>query len=138
MKILRTAINEHFIEEDGLHVIRVLEGVHIDIETMKEDHRQSIAFTGGQKMFALYDSRNFFTITDEARSYVQSGITDQYRHATAVIANSPGMRLLVNFFIRFNKPKTPFRMFGDESSAREWLYALREKQAQESRDTAKT
>ena len=50
----------------------------------------------------------------------------KYRYADAFIVNSLPMRLLVNFYISFNKPKIPTKMFNNPESAREWIYTLKQ------------
>jgi len=43
------------------------------------------------------------------------------KHTTAVIINSLGNRILVNFYIKFNKPETTLKMFSSKGSAVDWL-----------------
>ncbi len=124
--LVRTKINEKFVDEEGILRIKVIEGAHMDLQSMKEDAAANIELMGDKKALALFDSRVFFTIEKDARDYVKSGIVDPTRIATAVLTDKLGVRLLVNFFIRFNKPTTPMKMFGDEESALKWLRQFRE------------
>lgn len=124
-EVIRTRINEKYVDREGFLRIKVIEGVHIDLPSLKEDAAVNMVLTNNKKTLALYDSRAFFTIDQDARDYVKSGITDPTRLATAVLINQLGTRLLVNFFIRFNKPRTPMRLFTCEDNALKWLRELK-------------
>ncbi|MCA9567990.1 MAG: hypothetical protein KC656_09110 [Myxococcales bacterium] len=41
--------------------------------------------------------------------------------AVAMVVSSTVGTMLVNFFMRMNKPKYPFKVFSDEGRARQWL-----------------
>lgn len=121
LKVIRTKINEKYVDTEGILRIKVIEGAHIDLPSLKEDGAVNMALTNNKKALALYDSRAFFTIEPEAREYLRSGIVDPTRIATAVLTDRLATRLLVNFFVRFNKPKTPMKMFTCEIQALKWL-----------------
>jgi hypothetical protein len=125
-KVIRTRINEKYVDSEGFLRIKVIEGVHIDLPSLKEDAAVNMMLTNNKKALALYDSRAFFTIDQDARDYVKSGITDPTRLATAVVTSHLGTRLLINFFIRFNKPQTPMKLFTCEEKALQWLRELKE------------
>ncbi|TAL59696.1 MAG: hypothetical protein EPN85_08870 [Bacteroidetes bacterium] len=117
----RTKINEKWVDKNNILWIKVIEGVHIDLPSLIEDASVNLQLTKGKKVLALYDARAFFTITEEARDYVRSGILNKTRIATAVVTNKLGIRIIVNFMNRFKKPKTPLKMFGNEKEALYWL-----------------
>jgi hypothetical protein len=121
MHKIRTKINEKWVDENGILWIKVIEGASIDLPNLMEDASVNDSLTGGKKALALYDARNFFTITPEARDYVNSGILDISRIATAVVTDKLGARLIVNFVMRVRKPKTPLKMFKNEEDALQWL-----------------
>src|SRR5690348_3784102 len=78
-KVVRTKINEKYVDGEGFLRIKVMDGVHIDLPSLKEDAAVNMILTNNQKALALYDSRAFFTIDQDARDYVKSGITDPTR-----------------------------------------------------------
>jgi hypothetical protein len=126
MSVIVTRINEKFVDENGILNIKVREGAYIDLESLKEDHMADFPLTGHKDVLALFDARTFFTITREARDYVNSGIMDRTRAATAVLINNVAVRILMNGFLRINRPKTPFKMFTDKEEAVKWLLEIRE------------
>lgn len=121
MNKIITPINEKYVDAKGILRIKVLEGAEITLEKLKQDHEMGMELLGGRKCVALVDTRNAFSITPEARTYMKEGITDPTRIATAVVGNNPVSRIIVNMFMRLNPPTTPFKMFGDEKQAEEWL-----------------
>lgn len=126
-KMVKTKINEKYVDQEGILRIKVIDGVHIDLEALKEDASVNMELTGNQKALALYDSRAFFTMDKEARDYLKSGILDPTRIATAVLTNNLAVRILVNFIITFNPPKTPMKMFHEEKEALDWLRKVKGK-----------
>ncbi|MGL5889799.1 MAG: STAS/SEC14 domain-containing protein [Bacteroidia bacterium] len=42
----------------------------------------------------------------------------------AVCTDVTSVRVMVNFFVRINRPRIPVRVFSDQSQAEEWLNAL--------------
>lgn len=54
----------------------------------------------------------------EARARIASATE---MHVVAMVLTSAVGTVLVNFFLRVNKPRFPMKVFRDEASAREWL-----------------
>jgi hypothetical protein len=112
---------EMHIDNEGILRIAVLEDAEIDIEEAKENFDSAVKLSGGKSMLKLVDARAFFTMTKKARDFAASRETNEHNIARAVIVHSLANRLLVNFFIRFHKPKSPLRMFSSEAEALKWL-----------------
>lgn len=73
------------------------------------------------KYAVIVDFRNNVSSTHEARSY---GANNKYMHqhiAYGLVAKSLAEKLLVNFFIRFNKPKVPSKLFISMNSCENWV-----------------
>lgn len=121
MKKIKTRINEKWVDENGILWIKVIEGVNIDLPSLIEDASVNDSLTGGKKALALYDARNFFTITPEASDYVKTGILDRSRIATAVVTHRLAARLIINVITMLKKPESPIKMFNNEKDALLWL-----------------
>ena len=76
------------------------------------------------KILQLLDGRKHFTLTDEARSYAALQ-GKEFFIASAIISNNLAMRIAVNFFNRFMNHDVPFKMFGTERAAIDWLLKFR-------------
>ena len=129
---ITTKINEKWIDEQGIVWMKAIEGVHMDLEDLKEDHERSLELMGSHKILVMYDARNHFTISPEGRAFLSAGILNENRIATAVISPNLGVRLLVNFMNAINPPKSPIKMFGNEKDALKWLQTHKDKAEKES------
>ncbi len=124
---IKTKINEKWIDEQGIVWMKAIEGVHMDIEALKEDHERSLELLGSHKILVMYDARSHFSISPEARAFLSKGILNENRIATAVLSPNLGVRLLVNFMNSINPPKSPLKMFSNEMDAMQWLQFIKTK-----------
>ncbi|MEI6019753.1 MAG: hypothetical protein WCR21_01365 [Bacteroidota bacterium] len=124
---IKTKINEKWIDEQGIVWMKAIEGVHMDIEALKEDHERSLELADSHKILVMYDARSHFTISPEARSFLTKGILNENRIATAVLSPNLGVRLLVNFMNTIHPPKSPLKMFSNEEDAMRWLSLVKER-----------
>jgi hypothetical protein len=88
------------------------------------NHEQSIyKLAQGKKYLIMLDGRaHMATFSPEARKYMaESPLVNEVRVAQAIIVSSLAGRLIANFYIKFNKPPRPVRVFNDEASAKKWL-----------------
>lgn len=129
MQKIITPINEKYMDDNNILHIRVLEGAEITLENLMTDHQMGLALTKGKKTLALVDTRASFIVTPEARKYMKEEITDKHRIATAVVTDNGFSRIIVNFFMMFNNPATPFKMFDCPEKAEKWLLQIKSEKA---------
>ena len=118
--IIETSIGNHFIQDDVLYIV-FKEGADVCIDCMKESKKARLLLQNNQKMKILVDSRGLFNITKEARDYAAEDRHADLSIAMALVSDSLPTKLMMNFFIKFNRPKTPTKMFTDVDKALEWL-----------------
>jgi hypothetical protein len=111
--------------EDDILLVKMKEGINLDQAEMEQLLKQAVEFTSPNKYFAVIDTTALYDSTPESRSFYAESDYSNYRYADAFIVNSLPMRLLVNFFITFNKPKIPSKMFNNEESALNWIQSLK-------------
>ena len=121
---IETSIGSHFIQDNVLYNI-FKEGADVCIDCMKESKKARLLLQNNQKMKILVDSRGLFNVTREARTYAAEDRHAKLSIAMAIVSDSLPTRLLTNFFIKFNRPKTPTKMFLSEEKALEWLGKFR-------------
>ncbi len=61
------------------------------------------------------------TVTKEARDNAVSLEDRSPLCATAVVITSLAYKLIAEFYMKFNKPKRPYKIFKNEKDALEWL-----------------
>lgn len=94
-----------------------------DLEEAKRNIEAARILTREKRMPVLLDLRKgFHTPTPEARQYIaQEQPYTKHRLAEAFLLNSLGNFILVSFYIKFNKPPNPAKIFRSETSAIDWL-----------------
>jgi hypothetical protein len=67
------------------------------------------------------DTGNIKGVTKEARDYFASKEAIQYIKAAALLAPSFVTKMMGTFFLTFNRPAVPIRLFTDRQEAIKWL-----------------
>lgn len=112
--------------EDDILFVKMKEGVSLGQTEMEQLLNKAVELTAPNKYFAIIDTTASYDSTPEARNFYAESDFSKYRYADAFIVNSLPMRLLVNFFISFNKPKIPSKMFNNQEGALVWINSLKE------------
>lgn len=80
----------------------------------------------GKKMLVLIDTRKVFQVSKETREYGASKEVSELSAAMAILAGSSlAATIIGNFFIKFNKPFSPTKMFKKEENAIKWLNSFK-------------
>ncbi|MCW3071589.1 MAG: hypothetical protein JWO44_1479 [Bacteroidetes bacterium] len=116
--------------------LRPFEGVELDEDDAREMRKVYLRFSDNRPFAILLDASADFTPTNEARVLLASREFTETRIAAAFVTRSLANKLIGNFFIRFNKPASPTRMFNDEPAAFEWLLKQVEKFVEQSQDVS--
>ena len=77
-----------------------------------------------KKTRVLIDMTAVSEISKEARDYFANERTASIQRATALLTNSPVSRVIGNFFMGLNKPKSPTMLFTDPQKAIRWLHTF--------------
>ena len=107
--------------EDGILSLRFKENAIIEAED--QDHHRDffIELAEGKKRPILFSSEPNVTLTKEARERAAANEALTPILALAIVADSLAYKLIANFYIKFHKPLTPFKVFTSEGKAVEWL-----------------
>ena len=112
-----------FIEE--FNIVEVEYQAHSTIDT--EEALAIVAaihqFNKGEKRYFLINAtQEFINLTADARStYAREQTKQQYAIKMAIFVNSLAYRIIGNFFIRYDRPPAPARIFNSRKKAIEWL-----------------
>jgi hypothetical protein len=105
----------------------VKENVDISVEKMNELLQEAVRIAGFKKYFVIVDARAGFRSEADVRDYYADNDYSKYRYADAFIVKSLAVRLMVNFYISFNKPSIPTKTFTDPEHAMQWINELRQR-----------
>lgn len=115
-------------DENGFCHIRLVGGTNkqLGVDEVKEMAVAVFDICGGEKHKHLIDARGTYgPVMPGAREEIRSNEQlNACRSAAAMIVNSMANRLMIAFFIQFNKPPYPYRVFDDEDDAVKWLLSL--------------
>lgn len=77
---------------------------------------------GANKYTMITATKEFFNMTPEARAtFADQMKTGFQTEKMALFVNSLAYRIMANFFIRFDKPPIPTKLFSDRDKAIDWL-----------------
>ncbi len=106
---------------DRLMWARFHDGAEVDLADAKENLAATAKLASGKRIAVLVDLRPIRSQTAAARAYFASPEAEAVCAAVALVVGSPLSRMLGNFYLGFNRPITPTRMFNSEADAAAWL-----------------
>ena len=110
-----------YVDEEGILHLKIIKDANITLENIKENYSSFKQLLGNNRVLLLIDSRVKYKFSKEARAYTASKQGNLNRIATAFLINSFSGRLRANFYIWFNSPIVPTRIFTSEEKALNWL-----------------
>ncbi len=69
----------------------------------------------------IYTADEFVSFSPEARKRAEELEPATNYIASATVAHNLAYMIIANFYVRYNKPKKPFKNFSKEESALQWL-----------------
>lgn len=115
------------LEIQGEDIIKIK--LFDDFDFEKKDSEDIIrainTLTSGKAYYLLTETGNHFTATSEAREYMAKEISSTSIIANAICLRSLPIRLIINVYVRLNKPSVPTKTFNSEATALEWINDFR-------------
>lgn len=93
----------------------------LDVEDIKKIKETNLDITNNKKYGVISYTGNHSSVTAEARDYLATKFVEKNKLAAAYIITQLAQRLLLNFFISFNKPTVPTKSFSNLKDAQEWI-----------------
>jgi len=117
--------------EDGRVSARFLPGANVEFDDARENLETTARLSSGARLAVLVDLRGLRSQSSEARALLAGPEAARVSRAVALVIGSPLSRVIGNFYLRFNRPETPTRLFTSEEEARAWLESLEPRRGQE-------
>jgi hypothetical protein len=121
MNKVSTSISDIYLDDEGILHVEMYSFADVTVEKVKENFDAIKQLLGNNRVLILINTKSGFKFRSEARSYVAINDEAINRVATAFVVNSFANKLVVNLYIKFNKPVVPTRMFLSEENALKWL-----------------
>jgi hypothetical protein len=82
---------------------------------------------GGGKYYNIYEFGSFSDVDPEVRIWMAAPPTQSYTIADALVINSLPLKMLADFYLKFDKPVNPTRIFNSAENALVWINELKSK-----------
>jgi hypothetical protein len=117
---IETLVSVITIHENGVGQMHFKDGIILDVPGQMEHLSALIKITNGKKTPFVVTAGKHVNITPEARdnAIVIEDISPVC--ATAVVVQNLAYRLIADFYMKINRPKTPYKVFTDQKSAFSW------------------
>jgi len=109
------------LREDGIVHVRYHKNIVLDIPLQLKMLEKFNEITKGKLTPFLFTAADGVHVTPEARDNAVKTEEDSPCNGTAVVVTNIAYLLIANFYLKFNKPKRPYKVFKDEEAAIEWL-----------------
>ncbi len=108
-------------QEEGIMRYQVNQIDELTLQNIVE-YNEAVRQLGGGKAYCnLVVMKEFVQIGDDARKYAAAEESNMYTIADAFVIDSFALKIVGNFYMRYNKPVRPTRMFNTELDALKWL-----------------
>lgn len=109
------------LRSDGIVHVMFKENITLDVPLQMKLLKLNSEICEGKKHPFLFSALPGVTITKEARENATKIEHLSPASSSAVVANSLPYRIIANFYLKVNRPKNPYRVFGNEEDAVKWL-----------------
>lgn len=109
------------LRSDGIVHVHYNKDIILDIPLQLIMLEKFNEITGGKLTPFLFTASDGVTVTVEARDNAIKTEEDSPCYGTAVVVTNTAYMLIANFYLRFNKPKRPYRVYKSEKDAIDWL-----------------
>ena len=80
---------------------------------------------GVQKYLNLFEGGYNTDFDVVVREYASSAEENKYTIADAIVATTSSLNMVANFYVQFNKPQMPTKVFDDRDDAIKWLLSFK-------------
>jgi hypothetical protein len=112
-------------KENGHLYIWIKDGQELEVHDIKALIEAKNQLFGEEPHTTVFIAGVNSSISNEARVFAASEEAYQGAIAKSIVANCLSTRLMGNFFIRFNNPPAPTKLFASEEEAVKWLNQMR-------------
>jgi len=109
------------LRDDGILELYTDDDHEYTITSTKENVKAFGELTQGRKVPVLIIGGAFTSVTAEARKFMATEESLLYSKAEAFLVKSLPQKMLINFYVKFNKPLIPTQTFTVKEKAIDWL-----------------
>lgn len=107
--------------EENILLLEIFENEVIEADDIHFIYKGYDELIGDEEYAVVVYGNPFSSISDEAKEIAANQYSSRKRKKVAIVSNNLAHVLIVRFFILWNKPKTPIKIFKSEENAFEWI-----------------
>lgn len=111
--------------EPTLVRIEIFSGTIIGLKESRSMNDAVGTLSGGKECLVLIVADEFAQFDSDSSDFSASEEGQRYTTADALVVKSLSQKILANFYLKFNKPAKPTRIFTNEAEAIAWLFSLK-------------
>ena len=120
-KVINNRSGKVWLAEDSIIRQNVVPHTDFTLQDAQETIAAAIKLSEGKPYPILVDLTGLKSINKEARNYFGEEVTSHDLSAVGLLVSSAVTQVFGNFFLRFNRPEIPVRLFNSEAEAISWL-----------------
>jgi len=86
-----------------------------------ENGYQFLDANGGGKFYNIYEFGSFSDVEPEVREWAADSNGNHYTFCDALVIGNLAHKIIADFYLKFNKPKMPTKIFYSVEKAYDWI-----------------
>lgn len=115
-----------FLEENDIIHIKIKPEQVIEVNDFKEIIKRIIELGLVKPRLILFEAGYHASVSPEVRDFAAHPNANYLSLGDAIVIHTLAQRLMANFYVNFNKPSRPTKVFDNVDEAFTWLYQLKE------------
>ncbi|MFI5203224.1 MAG: hypothetical protein ACHQF2_01920 [Flavobacteriales bacterium] len=111
-----------WLRSDGIAQMNTADDVYFTMKETRDFLAALKEITGGTPHLILKVPGTHASLDNESRSFMATKEALQYSIAEGVVIRNLAQRILGNFYLKFDKPKKPVKLFTSIPEAEKWLH----------------
>jgi len=112
--------------EGNIYHVEIRKGEKVSMEIVQQGY-DFVDEIGGDFYYNIFEFHSFSDVDPEVREWAASPNYNSYTIADAIVINSFPQKILADFYIKFNKPVKPTKIFNSTEAAYNWVKELMDK-----------
>ncbi|MBI1837152.1 MAG: hypothetical protein HYR91_07785 [Flavobacteriia bacterium] len=106
-------------ENRVFHAI-IKEGEKVTMEMVTEGYK-FLDENGGGLFYNIYEFKSFSDVEPEVRNWSAKELEKSYTFVDAIVISNIAQKILADFYLKFNKPAQPTKIFNSTEKAIDWI-----------------
>lgn len=106
--------------ENRIYHVEIKKGERVTMDVVKKGYL-FLKENGGGTYFNIFEFHSFSDVDPKVREWCALPINNKHTIIDAIVINSLSQRILADFYVRYNKPIKPTRIFTSIDRAYDWV-----------------